>query len=190
MANSPEGKPMANSPQGKPMANPLQEEKPAKPVIVHYPIKVECIVSDLSDYNDQQIHDIRDYCNTVHVLFTTRIYDSYTYSRDRDVIERLPAFHVSIQGSYNRTFYLNTRTLQHVDECITMYTEGQDARTRRKKRFRNIFTSILAWVKRIGHRKTMLERMQEAKPASPVERRPSFMDRILQSGKIPVSEWN
>ena len=186
-----EEKPVANSQQGQPMANPMKEEPPvAKPVIVQYPITVECIVSDLSDYNDMQIHAIRDYCNKVHVLFTTRIYDSYAYSRDRDVIERLPAFHVSIQSVYNRTFYLNTRTMQHIDECITIYTERQEHTKRRRQRVRNIFTSVLTWIKRIGHRKTMLERMQEAKPASPVERRPSFMDRILESGKIPVNEWN
>jgi hypothetical protein len=172
-------------------ANPIHHtEEKVESVRLHYPIRVECIVSDLADYNDPQIHAIRDYCNTVHVLFTTRIYDSYTYSRDRDVIERLPAFHVSIQSSYNRTFYLNTRTLQHIDECILVYTERLDTREKRKKRFRTLFASVLAWIRRIGHRKTMIERIQEAKPASPVERRPSFMDRILQSGRIPVSEWN
>ena len=172
-------------------ANPMHETVTTVDIVrVYYPIRVECIVSDLADYNDPHIHEIRDYCNKVHVLFTTRIYDSYTYSRDRDVIERLPAFHVSIESSYNRTFYLNTRTLQHIDECITLYTEKQENAKRRKQRFRTLFASALAWIRGIVHRKTMLERMKEAAPASPVERRPSFMDRILQSGKIPVNEWN
>ena len=54
-------------------------------------------------------------------MFITREYDSRKFSNDRDVIQRLPAFHVHINKAYNRTFYPNTRPLDHINECIELY---------------------------------------------------------------------
>ena len=90
-------------------------------------------------------------------LFSTRIYDSRRKSEDRNVITRLPAFHVYVERAYIRTFYTNTRPIQHVDESIEMYTTKMTVRERRKELWANQNLRAIDWIKRLFRRKTKRE---------------------------------
>lgn len=137
----------------------------------HLPIHVTCILDEHSDYNDPVLHKIRDHCNKNSVLFTSRIYDSYKYSCDRDFIERLPAFHIYIKRTYIKTYYPNTRPLQHIDETIELYKKQIEAIYTRNHTWRKWIISIKKWFKSLVHRKTRMElyteeRAVEWKPVS------------------------
>ena len=123
----------------------------------HLPIHVTCILDEHSDYNDPILHQIRDHCIKCSVLFTSRIYDSYKYSCDRDFIERLPAFHIYIKRAYIKTYYPNTRPLQHVNETIELYQNQLDATRIRKHTWVKWYISVKKWFKALGHRKTRME---------------------------------
>ena len=106
--------------------------KPQKKEIL--PVHVKCIVDDLGD-KDAFIPIMRDYCNKEKsILFSTREYNSSKYSEDRDIIVRLPAFHVYSNGQYMRTFYPNTRPYQHVEECIAEYVRRKTLVETRRRR--------------------------------------------------------
>jgi hypothetical protein len=77
----------------------------------HLPIHICCILDEYDDYDNRIIHEVRDHCIKMQVLFTTRLYDSIKYNCDRDYIERLPAFHIFINRLYIKTYYLNTRPI-------------------------------------------------------------------------------
>jgi hypothetical protein len=137
----------------------------------HLPIHVTCVLDEYSDFNDSVLHQIRDHCKVNSVLFTTRIYDSDKYSCDRDFIERLPALHVYIKQGYIKTWYPNTRPLQHVDEVIETYMSRLEGVKKRKGIWRKRFGAIVKWFKNLTRRKTRMERYQEEKAADWEKRR-------------------
>jgi len=147
------------------MQNPIQRPKRTRPT--PYPIIVKCIVDDLADYNNKTIHKIRDFAITENVLFETRIYNSYRYSEDRFEIRELPAFHIYTNGIYQRTFYMNTRPLQHIQECIAGYKDYVERKRQQRDFWTNIIprtlNAIAKAVRKAFHRKTRLERALDDK---------------------------
>jgi hypothetical protein len=147
------------------MQNPLQKPKRTRPS--PYPIVVKCIVEVLADYNNKDIHKIRDYAISQNVLFETRLYNSYRYSEDRYEVRELPAFHVYTNGLYMRTFYAKTRPLQHIQECIEEYKGALERRRQRREYWNNIIPrtigAIVKAVRKVFHRKTRLERALDEK---------------------------
>ena len=131
----------------------------------HIPVHVTCVLDEYSDFNDSILHEIRDHCIKKSVLFTTRIYDSNKYSCDRDFIERLPALHVYIKRGYIKTYYPNTRPLQHVDEAVEMYMKRIENANKRKGQWRKRFSAIVKWFKNLTHRKTRMQKYQEEQMA-------------------------
>ena len=107
------------------MNNPIREkekEKEKKTVSKEYvPMRVSCVVKDLSQFNNQEIHAIRDHCNAVGILFTTRVYNPFSFADDRNYIENLPAFHMYKHTSYIHTFYLTSNPIQYINESITAW---------------------------------------------------------------------
>ena len=127
----------------------------------HIPVHITCVLDEYSDFNHAILHEIRDHCIKKSVLFTTRIYDSDKYSCDRDFIERLPALHVYIKRGYIKTYYPNTRPLQHVDEAVETYMKRIENTNKKKGLWRKIFTAIVKWFKNLTHRKTRMQKYQE-----------------------------
>jgi hypothetical protein len=124
-----------------------------------YPIKIYCIVDDLSDASrNTLIRKIKDHALQSKVIFTTRLYDSTKYSNDRDVITRLPAFHVHIRNIYNRTFYANTRPLDHINECIALYLKSEDEKIQRRLRWIQFYERCKSFFFRLLHKETAMER--------------------------------
>ena len=97
-------------------------ERRKEVVIANRPVTVTCVVDDLAE-KDERILNMRKFCKEQRVNFQMRVFDSIKYSDDRDNIYRLPAFHITIKGTYNRTFYPNTRPYQHVLECIEIFNK-------------------------------------------------------------------
>jgi hypothetical protein len=140
-------------------ANPLQ--KPVNKIIDSdvMPIYLWCILDDLSDYNDPNIHAIRDYAISMKIIFKTRVYDSSKYSDDRNIIERLPAYHIHIKRNRFRTFYPNTRPYQHIQETIAEYQRRIEQKIKRKNRLWRLYTAFLE----LFRRKTKMEQVAEDK---------------------------
>lgn len=145
------------------MQNPI--ERVTRTRSSPYPIVVCCVVMNLSKYDDRDVRVIKEYAISENTIFETRVYNSYKYSEDRYFIERLPAFHIIVNGAYRRTFYPNTRPLQHIEECITEYKESLARKRRSRDYWRNLFpntlTAIGKAVRRAFHRKTRMEVAQE-----------------------------
>lgn len=154
----------------------------------YYPVKVCCVVWELSDANnDSQIKMIKDHAHKSNAHFMTRIYDSSKYSDDRREITRLPAFHVYIGGAYNRTFYPNTRPLQHIDECIEKYIRRIEGKKERRRRWSMLYTSFMTWLRRMSRRETRMERYERENKKDIVDTS-RFQDMKINS--VVISDWN
>lgn len=123
----------------------------------HLPIHICCVLDEYSDFNNPIIHGIRDHCIQNHVLFTTRIYDSSKYRCDCDYIERLPALHIFIKRAHIKTYYPDTRPIQHVDDAIKLYNTQIEKQKAKKQFWRKQFVAILSWFRSLTHRKTRME---------------------------------
>lgn len=166
--------------------NPILEIINEKKVIlskIQYPVKVYCIVDDLSDASrDIRIREIKNHAIEAGVIFTTRLYDSTKYSNDRDVITRLPAFHVYIKKAYDRTFYSNTRPLDHINECVALYLNSENAKKERKARWAKLYGSFKTFLWRLVHKETAMERHERETYMNTKKAR-------LERMKLNVSEW-
>lgn len=128
---------------------------------VIYPVHIYCIVDDYADAGSTLIQSIKARALAAGAIVSTRYYDSQKYSDDRNIITRLPAFHVYIENSYDRTFYPNTRPLQHVDESVETYLKRVEARQLRSRAWSMYFQRCKAWIKRLLHRRTRMEQYKE-----------------------------
>ena len=151
---------------------------------IQYPIKIYCIVDDLSDASrDTLIRQIKEHALQSKVIFSTRVYDSTKYSNDRDIITRLPAFHVYIKKVYNRTFYANTRPLDHINECVALYLKGEDEKVQRKARWLQFYERCKSFLFRLVHRETAMERHERETYA--IAKKSRFEDM-----KRNIREWD
>jgi hypothetical protein len=160
---------------------------------VRYPIRIYCIVRDLSDTRDELIQEIREHTQNSGAMFMTRIYDSKKFSEDCNFIERLPAFHVYRNYSYIKTFYPNTRPLQHINESIDAYIQKLETKKRQSARWNKRVLSIVAWFKKLLHRKTRMEEYEEYQATLSRERSvdTNRFNNLRSSAKsISISDWN
>jgi hypothetical protein len=142
--------------------NPIQKTvNIAKPLRVLHPITVKCIVDELSD-RDATVQKIREYAQSLNIIFITREYDSIKYSEDRDFVQRLPAFHIYEKKCYRKTFYPNTRPYQIIQDTVNQYLEKLKKRENRKT-WKTFFQECIQTLKKVFHRKTALERYAEEK---------------------------
>ena len=165
--------------------NPSHKEPVALKEKVRYPIAVACVLDQLSDYDNPLIHQIRDYCINESILFTTRVYNSQAFAVDKDMIERLPAFHMYVKGSYMKTFYPVGRPFQHIDETIQTYIQRQEAKAQRKIFWKTAFSRMTTFFKKLLHRKTRMERYNEAK-----EKEEQTKQVRGWRSRYPVNEWS
>lgn len=127
----------------------------------HLPIHICCVLDEHSDFNCPVLHAIRDHCSKNSVLFTTRIYDSSKYNCDRDYIERLPALHIFMRRLYIKTYYPNTRPIQHIDDAIEVYTKQLEYKKKIKHIWAKRLASFIKWCRSLTHRKTRMEQYNE-----------------------------
>ena len=139
------------------MDNPLNPPKPPKK-IEHYPITVKCVVDCLSD-NDPDIVIFRNYAHSLNINFQTREYDSRKWSEDRDIITRLPAFHIYVNKHYRETFYPNTRPYQIMYDTVEAYKVRQHERGSRRT-WVAFYRDVKKHIATLFHRKTAMEKYQ------------------------------
>ena len=150
---------------------------------IQYPIKIYCIVDDLSDASrDTLIRQIKQHALQSKIIFTTRVYDSTKYSNDRDIITRLPAFHVYIKKGYNRTFYANTRPLDHINECVDLYLKEEDDRVQRRARWLAFYERCKSFFFGLLRKETAMERYERETYTTAKKSR-------FENMKLNVSEW-
>ena len=138
------------------MENPLTPKPP--PRKEPYPITVKCIVDCISEA-DPQLLPFREYAHSLNINFVTREYDSRKYSADRDIITRLPAFHIYIKKQYKETFYPNTRPYQIMQDTVEAYKIKQNIK---KKTWISFYTNLKARLAALFHRKTAMEKYNES----------------------------
>ena len=137
------------------MENPLTPKPP--PRKEPYPITVKCIVDCISEA-DPQLLPFREYAHSLNINFVTREYDSRKYSADRDIITRLPAFHIYIKKQYKETFYPNTRPYKIMQDTVEAYKIKQNIK---KKTWTSFYTNLKARLAALFHRKTAMEKYNE-----------------------------
>jgi hypothetical protein len=140
--------------------NPIEKSinKP-KSISVIYPITVKCVVDDLSDKN-KDVQKIREYAQSLNIIFITREYNSIKYSEDRDFIRHLPAFHIYEKTYYRNTFYPNTRPYQIIQDTVNQYLEKLKKKENRRT-WKAFFQEYIQTLKKVFHRKTAMERYSE-----------------------------
>ena len=142
--------------------NPIEKNiNISKPVKVIHPITVKCIVDDLSDKNND-VKKIREYAQSLNIIFITREYNSSKYSDDRDFIRYLPAFHIYEKTYYRNTFYPNTRPYQIIQDTVNQYLEKLKRKENRRT-WKTFFQECIQTLKKPFHKKTQMERYNEEK---------------------------
>jgi len=126
-----------------------------------YPVNICCVVNDYADANTcKTIAGIKAYTLESGAMYTTRMYDSRKISEDRYEIQRLPAFHIYIKNRYIKTFYPNTRPLQHIDESIERYIKREEEKVIYTARWSNLYSKFVNWLKHLTHRNTRMEKYE------------------------------
>lgn len=134
------------------------------------PIRVVCVLNSETDWSNKTLSEVRFFCNEKGLIFESRYYNSAINRYDRDVIERLPAFHIYLNSIYERTFYPNTRPFQHILEVIQLHSQRIQKRLARKNRFKGLLLRIIKKIKNLTHKKTRLEKVAEHELEHPPRR--------------------
>jgi hypothetical protein len=161
--------------EGNPMAKKGYVQKK------YYPVKIICVVNDYSDTATPLIKSIREHTQIRGGIFQTRIYDSRNRSDDRDYIERLPAFHIYNKKAYSKTFYPNTRPIQHIDEAIDACIIDEK---RRNVKSISYILSFINWIRKVMTKKTAMERYEEEQSR--------IKSNVVKKDRrpLPINEWN
>ena len=142
------------------------------------PIIVTLVMREHRDSMDAVIKDIRDFCNDFNLLFESRLYDSYTYRQDRDEVLRLPALHIAVNGNWARTFYPNTRPLQHIEEVRNEYLVALEKKAERKGRLGRRLRGLVARMRGWFHRETVMEKNERVEAARRASMTTSVGDEV------------
>ena len=145
--------------------NQLQTPSAPKVPPRRLPVVVTYVMREQRDSMDAAVKDIRDLCNDWNLMFETRLYDSLKFRVDRDEVLRLPALHIAVNGRWSRTFYPNTRPLQHIEEVVNEYLRAIEKKAERKGRFGRRLRGLVARVKGWFHRETALQRNEREEKA-------------------------
>ncbi len=164
----------------------VRKEAPREPQ-QRLPIVVTFVMRDHMDAPTAK--EIREYCNEGRLVFESRLYDSWRYRHDRDEILRLPALHIAVNGAWERTFYPNTRPLQHIQEVRHAYLMRLEAKKMRKAAWRRWIQERIARVRRWFHRPTAMERYEEEQAARRMSMTTSARDIEGRYSEVALVDW-
>ena len=97
---------------------------------------IECHKDDLIKINE--------YCESNKVSFVVRPFNRFK-SEDRNIIKKLPAFHIYVKKAYKNTFYLDTHPYKHINDCIELTKKKKESNRKRQK---SIWTTLLSKLKK------------------------------------------
>lgn len=84
----------------------------------HMKLHITAVLNPANNLGEEIVDEVLAFCQEKAITFTTREYDSLRYSKDRDFILRLPAFHIYAGSIYINTFH--TDYLEHIHQALSM----------------------------------------------------------------------
>jgi hypothetical protein len=102
-------------------------------------IKISCIVQHPNDLCGENIESIQLHCLNRGFTVEMRIFDSYSYSDDREYIISLPAFHIYIGAKYENTVYPSDSPIEIIDSYIEKYRASEEKARRRREVWKKFF---------------------------------------------------
>jgi hypothetical protein len=134
--------------------------KPKQKQKIYSEIHIECIVYELSDF-DEELKDLRIKCHEMNVMFITRRYNSTKYSNDRHYITSLPAFHIYVKEIYKSTIYPNMNPLKIIKNEMSLYKHKLIEQQRKIEYREKYYDELYQWIKSLFINKTALEKAEE-----------------------------
>jgi len=68
---------------------------------------------------DERVFDsVRIFCSEHRIKFTLRVFNSPAFEQDRDVLVKLPAFHIYYEDMYEKSFYPGESPAIQVQELL------------------------------------------------------------------------
>ena len=127
---------------------PKSKQKTKSSPKVYSDIFIECIVYELSDFDDI-LKNIRNQCQALNLIFMTRKFNSTKYSIDRNYITKLPAFHIHIKDQYRNTFFLNPDPINLIKMEMSLYADKLKEQKRlieeRNKYFSDLWNGFMSY---------------------------------------------
>ena len=148
---------------------------------VYSDLHIECIVYELSDFDDT-LKQIRTECQKLDIIFMTRKFNSNKYSNDRHYITELPALHININDQYKNTIfpkhdYINTMKIIKLE--ISIYNDKLKEKERKKKERKIYYAELYEWITSIFRSKTALERAKEKQSEKILKQKQFNNDSIM-----------
>ena len=131
--------------------NPIQEEEEKKvaelldrkkmmSTITIYCVKEE----ETSQEKYKEIFSVQNYCNENFITFTSRFYDSYNYTIDREVITELPAFHIYINNNHIETVYQKVKVVRTIEKEMFEIEKKWKEKKKRDKEYKEKKEKIIS----------------------------------------------
>lgn len=99
-------------------------------------LKVVCILDPSNNIRDDIVEEVMDHCKANSIIFTMREYDSVKYKKDRNSIEKLPAFYIYRNSLHLRTVYTESDV---VTEMVALKEEYESSSP-------TIKDTIVSWI--------------------------------------------
>ena len=81
-------------------------------------LHIIAVLNPANNQGEEIVDEVLAFCQEKAITFTIREYDSLRYFKDRDFIQRLPAFHIYAGSIYINTFH--TDYLEHIHLALSM----------------------------------------------------------------------
>ena len=172
-------------------SNTLREAQAKKEAPRASPKRLPIVVTFvMRDHTEAVIaKEIREFCNERGLVFQSRLYDSWRYRYDRDEIQRLPAFHIEVNGAWDRTFYPDTRPFQHIQEVRHEYLVRLEARQMRRAAWRRWIQERITRVRRWFHRPTAMERYEAEEAVRRASMTTSAEEIEKRYSGVTLADW-
>jgi hypothetical protein len=165
-----------------------------KTKIIHKPIvfsdlHVECIVYELSDF-DEVLKQIRSECQKLNIIFMTRKFNSNKYSNDRNYITQLPALHIHVNEQYRNTIFPKhdpINIIKIIKMELSIYNDKLKEKIRKKEERKIYYDELYVWVTSFFRSKTALEKTKEK--ASEIKlKQKKFNDEPINVELSPINK--
>jgi hypothetical protein len=111
---------------------------------VYSDLHIECIVYELSDFDDI-LKQIRIKCQELNIMFMTRKFNSNKYSNDRNFIIKLPALHIFINEQYKNTIFPDydvSKIINIIKLQISIYNDKLKEKERKKEERKKYYKDL------------------------------------------------
>jgi len=142
-----------------------RKTKPKPTPKVFSDLHIECIVYELSDFDDI-LKQIRTKCQELNIMFMTRKFNSNKYSNDRHYIIKLPALHIFINEQYRNTIFPEydiSKMINIIKLELSVYNDKIKERQRKKEERKKYYANLYEYISSFFRSRTALEKENEKK---------------------------